>query len=531
MAPISALGEGRLALCAAFLVVVVMLSRLFSLEMEKRIVVAAVRCAIQLTVLCVFLLEPMFSHSRKEVIFPYLGLILVLAAREGSNRVVYAYEGLQRHFVAAFCCGAGCTVVFAVCVVLSLDPWWNPRYLVPIAGMLLGNQLTATSLCANAYLKELHDGGDRVSLRLGRGASWVEAAMPSLRQALVLAMTPTLNSMSVMGLVMMPGMMTGAILGGAPPLEAGLYQIMIMYLVCCSNALATSAVVLLSSLTVFDTREHVLRDDKIVHVDRGPKRDLLVECAYGTVDLVKRTFVDDPCDLLEKGDAPRSLYTQGGDTPEGHVALAADGLIVERTGLVANIRLCSGTVAGIVGPTGIGKSTTLKALARLEARLGGRLSLGDADAKSIPAPDWRARVLFVAHERPTVVGTPQGLYDAVRSYRAQRRRAAKLGTIYDDDAPSRFAAKWGLDPGKFCDQTWATLSGGEAQRCSLAIALALRPDVLLLDEPTSALDANTIKLVEADLRTSAAAILLASNSPEKANRLASRLIHIVSASQ
>ena len=116
--------------------------------------------------------------------------------------MVYAYDGLQRHFVIAFCCG---TVVFAVCVVLSLDPWWNPRYLRPIGDMLLGNQ--QTSLCANAYLKELYDGADRVSLRLGRGASWVEAAMPSLRQALVLAMTPTLNSMSVMG---------GQMLGGHP---------------------------------------------------------------------------------------------------------------------------------------------------------------------------------------------------------------------------------------------------------------------------------------------------------------------------
>lgn len=82
--------------------------------------------------------------------------------------------------------------------------------------------------------------------------------------------------------------------------------------------------------------------------------------------------VEDPCeqDLLEKGNAPRSLYTEGGDTPKkGHVALAADGLIVARTGLVANIRLCSETVAGIVGPTGVVKCTTLKALARLEARL------------------------------------------------------------------------------------------------------------------------------------------------------------------
>lgn len=105
--------------------------------------------------------------------------------------------------------------------------------------MVIGNVLTATSLGANAFLVDLAEGTDRVELALCRGASWREAALPSLRKAMTAALTPTLNSMAVMGLVMMPGMMTGQMLGGQPPVVAGCYQIMIMYLVCAAGCVAT----------------------------------------------------------------------------------------------------------------------------------------------------------------------------------------------------------------------------------------------------------------------------------------------------
>lgn len=199
------LGLGRLTACAILLLVVVAVSRIMGLQLEARLVVAASRCAVQLTVLCAFILKPMFTKNRPEYVFPYLGVILLLAAREASGRLTYVYERVRLHFLVAFATGAGGVVAFAVAAVLQLKPWWDAQYLVPISGMALGNQLTATAIAVETFLSELAEGTDRIQLRLCRGASWFEAVLPSVQKSLVTALTPTLNSMSVMGLVMIPG--------------------------------------------------------------------------------------------------------------------------------------------------------------------------------------------------------------------------------------------------------------------------------------------------------------------------------------
>jgi len=224
------------------------------------------------------------------------------------------------------------------------------------------------------------------------------------------------------------------------------------------------------------------------------------------------------------------------------VIFQAVDLVIAQTGLKVNLAAAKGEVTVITGVTGAGKSTTMRVLARTARRLSGEMYLEDVPASKISGPTWRTRVIYVSQDRPTIPGSPKDLYDALRAYRAQVARAKKYAAqvyslrdhddestqLYPDDAPTKIAEQWGLDPAKF-HQPWNTLSGGEAQRASLSIALALKPEVLLLDEPTSALDVKTTLKVEKNILATGAAVILVTHSQEQAKRLASNRVQILDA--
>ena len=99
-------------------------------------------------------------------------------------------------------------------------PWWDAQTMIPVCGMLLGNSVNSLSLGTDRYLTALVENRDHLDALLHMGATAREAALPGVRAALTTGLTPTLNQMSVIGLVSIPGMMTGQVLGGSPPMLA-----------------------------------------------------------------------------------------------------------------------------------------------------------------------------------------------------------------------------------------------------------------------------------------------------------------------
>jgi putative ABC transport system permease protein len=118
----------------------------------------------------------------------------------------------------------------------------EPQTLIPLAGMTIGNSMTATVVVARRVLDELRDKRDEVEARLALGIAATDAARPYLRSAVRTALIPQVESTKAVGLVFLPGAMTGLILAGVDPLDAVLVQVVVMYLVLGSAATATTVV-------------------------------------------------------------------------------------------------------------------------------------------------------------------------------------------------------------------------------------------------------------------------------------------------
>ena len=225
--------------------------------------VAAVRMAVQLAAVG-FVLNFIFAQT-SPLWTMLIALVMVLVAgyelvqRQERRLRSWLIYGLGK---ATLLLVGGLATLYAVVVVVHPSPWYAPRYIVPILGMVLGNTLTSVSLA----LQTLTEGAEReraaIEARIALGATRFEAFATVLRRALRTAITPLLNVMSVAGIVSLPGMMTGQILAGVDPGEAAKYQIMIMFVLTGASGLGAFAATFGGVLLLTDAR-HRLRLDRL----------------------------------------------------------------------------------------------------------------------------------------------------------------------------------------------------------------------------------------------------------------------------
>jgi putative ABC transport system permease protein len=149
---------------------------------------------------------------------------------------------------------------FATLGVLRVEPWYEAQYLIPLLGMVLGNILNGISLALDRFMEGVATQRRLIEAELALGASRWEAAHELVRASLRTGMIPTINSMMVMGVVSLPGMMTGQILAGAPPAEAVKYQVLIFLLIVAGTGFGTLLAVWLTALRLFDDRERLRLD-------------------------------------------------------------------------------------------------------------------------------------------------------------------------------------------------------------------------------------------------------------------------------
>jgi putative ABC transport system permease protein len=158
---------------------------------------------------------------------------------------------------------SGFTVtVLTLTVVIGPDPWYTPQYAIPLLGMLLGNTMTGVALSLDRLTEAVWRQRAVIENRLMLGQCWQEAIGDFRREAMRSGMMPMINSMAAAGIVSLPGMMTGQILGGSPPSVAVKYQILVMFTITVGSGFGAIVAVSAGSRRLFDDRER-LRVDRL----------------------------------------------------------------------------------------------------------------------------------------------------------------------------------------------------------------------------------------------------------------------------
>ncbi|RXK84107.1 iron export ABC transporter permease subunit FetB [Chlorobaculum sp. 24CR] len=131
------------------------------------------------------------------------------------------------------------TALFVSWLVIGVEPWWEPRYFIPTAGMVIGNSMSALAISIERMFSQMRQQRELVEMKLCLGANYKEASRDIFKGAVKAGMIPSINAMMGVGLVFIPGMMSGQILAGADPLTAIRYQIVVMFMLVGSTAMST----------------------------------------------------------------------------------------------------------------------------------------------------------------------------------------------------------------------------------------------------------------------------------------------------
>jgi len=243
-----------LATSLALVAVAALLSMWQRVGLERQMIWASARALVQLLLVGAGL--SLIFESERSLLWAWLWVVaMVVYAGDVARRRAPEVPRIMPLVITAF--GAAAVLTLGVLFGLRVFPL-QARTLVPIAGMMVGNSMTATVLAARRLVEELRDKRDEVEARLALGQPARKAAVPYVRAALRSALSPQIETTKATGLVFLPGAMTGLILAGVSPMQAVIVQAVVMFLVLGSVATTTVAVSLGLVRRVF-TADHRLR--------------------------------------------------------------------------------------------------------------------------------------------------------------------------------------------------------------------------------------------------------------------------------
>jgi len=212
------------SLLLVFIPVAVVIGLLHSWSLDwKNIIYAVIRMVVQLLLIGYFLVY-IFESNDTGITVSILSVMVFTASWISLRTIKQKRRKLFQSAITAILIGGGLTLFLVTQFVLKLNPWFMPRYMIPLAGMIFASSMNGVSLAV-----------ERLQAEMDRNVEYIQARSIALRAALI----PITNSLFAVGLVSLPGMMTGQILSGVSPLIAVRYQIMVMCMIFSAVGLST----------------------------------------------------------------------------------------------------------------------------------------------------------------------------------------------------------------------------------------------------------------------------------------------------
>ncbi|MDB5461418.1 MAG: transporter permease [Caulobacteraceae bacterium] len=250
-----------LVIAASLIILDAGLSLWLALRLHRQIIAAAGRMVVQLIAVG-YLLRIVFKLDSPAATLAVVIVMVLIAGREVAARPEQRFRDLSNLALGAgsVALATFVTAILALTTAIRPHPWFDPRYAIPIAGIILGNVLNAASLTLDSLLSGAVRERSSIEARLCCGASYWQAVSGLLRTAIRRGLLPIINQMSAAGVVTLPGIMTGQILAGMDPLEAVKYQILLMFLLSGGSGLAAVAIAYLTAWRLTDDRQRLRLD-------------------------------------------------------------------------------------------------------------------------------------------------------------------------------------------------------------------------------------------------------------------------------
>lgn len=215
-----------------FIAITVLISMKQKLGLEKDILVGAVRSSIQLFAVG-YVLQFVFRTNHPAFILCIFTIMIGVAAWNAGQRGK-GLKGILWRIAFTIACTEAVTMGLLIGLRI-IEP--IPQYLIPLSGMTIGNAMVVCGLFLNQMNREADASHGEIETLLALGATPRQAIQEALKRSVKSSMIPTIDGMKTVGLVQLPGMMTGMIVAGADPVEAVRYQILIMFAFASSAAI------------------------------------------------------------------------------------------------------------------------------------------------------------------------------------------------------------------------------------------------------------------------------------------------------
>jgi putative ABC transport system permease protein len=255
-------GTWIIMMSLVLLVIAAALSRVTSLGLEKDLAIAAVRGGVQIMAMgvVIFFVFQLRDFLLWTVVLAFIASMLSVASYTSGKRAKELPQPINASFMGI---ALATVVTLGTMLVFKVLPT-RPEFVIPIAGMVVGNSMNATSLALNRLVSEVRGQRSKIEARLLLGADAETALQPHVRTSVRSALIPTVDSLKTLGIVFIPGGMTGMLMGGVDPIWAAQYQLVIFFMIFCSGTIATTISTILAQrqlssdgVTLIDLPEEV----------------------------------------------------------------------------------------------------------------------------------------------------------------------------------------------------------------------------------------------------------------------------------